>query len=83
MSLEYEIEVYATCDECGKVVDKTNCQILCKQCQTTGAKGNLHKPYCSPVLFGGKYTCLNTNQDYKWDGDLPTFCPMCGEPIRR
>ena len=38
--------------------------------------------YCDPVYFKGVYTCKTKRQDFKWDGELPEYCPRCGRPIK-
>lgn len=82
MSIDYEIDLSLTCDACGRFVGEHECTILCGKCASSMGKTYPRTAYCSPVLFGDKYTCLNTRRDYKWEGDLPPFCPCCGEIVR-
>lgn len=79
--IDYEVDIQMTCDKCGKTVYEGDCVVLHRKCA-----GSLDDPsslpYCSPVPFRDKYTCLGTRRDFDWDGELPPFCPCCGRLIR-
>lgn len=81
MSIDYEVEVSAECDKCGRTVDADDCTVLCGKCAPTVTR-DPGGQYCRPVEIKGVYTCLNTRRDYEWSGELPPFCPRCGHMIR-
>lgn len=83
MSIEYEVDAYATCDRCGTTVDVDECAVLCQPCAKEKRVNDDAFKHCSPVFIQGKYTCINARCDFEWRGELPEFCPRCGREIRK
>lgn len=82
MSIEVDYDVSVSCDECGASIDEYEAKVLCSKC-ASAIDPCLCADACSPTFFKGAYTCLRTKRDFRWDGDLPEFCPRCGNRIRR
>ena len=83
--MSIDVEICATCDECGKSMYEGDAVVLCEKCagdKAQAASTGLASGWCEPVIFNGTYTCLATKQDFEWSGELPEFCPRCGKPIR-
>lgn len=83
MSIEYEVDAYATCDRCGKTINVDECAVLCQPCANEKRVNEDALQHCSPVFIQGKYTCINARCDFEWRGELPEFCPRCGREIRK
>ena len=77
MSVDVETEVYVSCDGCGSEIYGDDYTVLCSDClPSLDSLGN-----CTPIFFKDTYTCLMSHQDFKWDGELPEYCPRCGRQI--
>lgn len=72
------VEIDIQCDRCGCEVSDDGYTVLCDVCAPDGVEELFA---CDPIPIRGTYTCVRTQSDFVWDGDLPPFCPMCGGRI--
>lgn len=83
MSFSAEVDVSGVCDACGKSLDEGD-PTYCEKCAGPNASRKSAHGRCD-WMWGRKdgwYICGTTHEDWKWEGQMPPFCPMCGRSIQ-
>lgn len=82
MSFGADVDVYGTCDGCGASIHEGD-PTFCSKCGVVQPQRNTSGK-CN-WLWGrndGEYICGYTREEWKWEGQLPPFCPMCGRELQ-
>lgn len=82
MGFYAEVETSCTCDRCGANIEDED--VFCATCANSPTSVvSARDGKCLPI-YGrepGLYTCGCTYEPWRWEGRLPSFCPMCGRPL--